>query len=354
MNIYVIELIFIIGMAQLCGDKTKKDRKIYIVLCALFLGMVLILRTPEVGADIGRYRTHFAETGMLTVPEILNSYNNVGFYLYDHYMFALLNGNYQIYLIITGLITFIPVVWLIGKYSAKPYYSFLVWFCMGYYAFQFSGLKQAMAMAILCFAFHFAMEAKPFKFCLLIILASFFHLPAIIFFSAYLIVNFKFTKWHLLFYSVAIFLVWAFRDALAVFLSEGYDSVVETEAGSDIGGKVILIILFILLGVLLRCPSNDDVQYKALLQFMAIAAVIQLLAVYGNVFERLADYYFFFIILFIPRVMEPKYREDLKPVLKSDGADRIFYAVALTGIFILYYWIYGYNTPGMLPHYTWI
>ena len=354
MNIYVICLLVILIAAIFFTDQDPKTRKIYIIICTVMLGAVLLLRTPDVGSDIGRYRTHFVETGHRSVEIILDKYNNVGYYLYNHYLYNLLAGDYQIFLIITGVICFAPVIFVISKYAAKPYYAFLTFFCMGFYAFQFTGLKQAIAMGILCFAFHFAMQSKLLPYIITIVVAAFFHLPSLIFAPVYLIVHFKFTKFHLPFYGLAFVVIWFFRDFIVVILSEGYDSSVETEGLTGVGGKVVFMALLIIMGLLFRKPSNKDVLYRTLLQFMCVATAIQMLAIYGNVFERLADYYFFYITLFIPRIMEPKLEPNLKPFLKIDGTDRVIYMTFITGIMILYYWAFGYNTPGLLPYYTWL
>ncbi len=354
MNVYVIGLILIIVGAFFLRDENQKNRKLYIILCAVYLGAILILRTPEVGSDIGRYRTHFLTCGLLSPREIFANYDNTGFYLYNHYMYLILGGNYQAYLVITGMLTFCPVVWLIWNYSEKPYYSFLAYFCMGYYVFQFTGLKQAVAMGILCFAFHFAMQNKPIQFYITVAIASFVHVPALIFALVYLLSRFKFTKYHIFGYIIAFGLIWLFKDRIVIFLSDQYDSAVETEALAGVGGKVFLIALIALFGVLVRKVSNDDVLYRMLLQLMVVAAIIQTFAMYGNVFERLADYYFFYIILFVPCIMGKKYRDGDMATLKTTGVDRLFYVIALTGAFVLYYLKFGLNTPGLLPYSTWL
>ena len=42
------------------------------------------------------------------------------------------------------------------------------------------------------------------------------------------------------------------------------------------------------------------------MQFVAVATVIQLFSVYNNVFERLADYYFQFSIIFVPFILDQR------------------------------------------------
>ncbi|MBR5293814.1 MAG: hypothetical protein IKU31_03490, partial [Oscillospiraceae bacterium] len=56
--------------------------------------------------------------------------------------------------------------------------------------------------------------------------------------------------------------------------------------------------------LVLRPPQEEDRVYGILLQFMGIAIVIQTFASYNNTFERLANYYFQFCVVFIPLVFQ--------------------------------------------------
>ena len=69
---------------------------------------------------------------------------------------------------------------------------------------------------------------------------------------------------------------------------------------------------------------------------MVVAAVLQSMSVFGNNYSRLADYYFQFIILFIPFIME--YREHGAHPLSEVTSPPVVYLnrdlYILAGVFI--------------------
>ena len=87
------------------------------------------------------------------------------------------------------------------------------------------------------------------------------------------------------------------------FYYEGQDFVGEDRF---LTGKVTVMLALVLVAYFLRMPTADNPAYSASLQFVAIATVIQLFSVYNNVFERLADYYFQFSVIFVPFIFDTR------------------------------------------------
>lgn len=358
MNIYVLQVSLIVIFCFL-----KKNRRLAILI-ALFLGAVLLLRTPQIGTDLSRYHTHFVDCGRMGLREIYEHYGNdcTGFYILTHFLYILTSGNYQLYLIIYGLLTFIPVIHLILRLSDHYMYSLLTYVCFGYYSFQFSGLKQALSFAILSYAFMAILDRKPIRFYVLVVLATTFHTPAIIFAPAYLFSTLSWSSAKLFLYGVFFTILYSQRLALARFLSEQYETVVDFSGNIRAGGKVLLILGLVFIG-LLFCDFTRSVYAMELLRFMIIAAMIQTLAVFGNVFERLADYYFFFSILYIPFIIENPFKNNSSVFYEESygpaGTATNFNSVSilkagLAALLILYFYLFILNTPNLNPYKTWL
>ena len=64
------------------------------------------------------------------------------------------------------------------------------------------------------------------------------------------------------------------------------------------------MLVIIAVALVIRPPSGEDKVYNSLLMIIGVATVIQTFSSYNNTFERLADYYFQFAIVFIPMVFE--------------------------------------------------
>ena len=104
----------------------------------------------------------------------------------------------------------------------------------------------------------------------------------------------------------------------------------ETKYSSNVqflGTKVIFMILMLAYGFFQYYNRNynknhEANQFSALMYFMGIAAVIQTFCFYNNIFERLADYYYQFSILFVPLILSSKQYDsnkiqDSKPQLSN-------------------------------------
>ena len=358
MNIYVLQVSLVVILCFL-----KKNRRLAI-LVALFLGAVLLLRTPQIGTDLSRYQTHYMDCGRMGLREILGHYGSdcTGFYILTHFLYGVTSGNYQLYIIIFGLLTFIPVIQLILKVSDHYMYSLLIYVCFGYYSFQFSGLKQALAFAILSYAFMAIIDRKPIRFYVLVLLATMIHTPAIIFAPAYLFSSLGWSSVKVFLYGVFFSIIYFQRESFARFLSEQYETVVDFSGSIRAGGKVLMILGLVVIG-LLYCDFKRSIYSMELLRFMFIAAMIQTLAVFGNVFERLADYYFFFSILYIPLIIENPlksksaafYEESFEPINTANDINSVSILKAgVVALSILYFYMFILNTPTLNPYTTWL
>ena len=217
-------------------------------------------------------------------------------------------GDYQWVIIITAIWVCFAYYRLLVKYSENAFISVMWFMGMLFYTFMFSALKQAWAMSFLCFAFDAIFEKKPVRFLLLVVLASLFHFPALVFLLAYWIAKFKINKAFPLLMLFVLVVVFIFRSQILNLMISVYSN--ETEGSkylssvSFFGTKFVLMI--IILGYAFYRYSmvgKGNMVFSALLYFMGFAAAIQTFCFYNNIFERLADYYYQFSILFMPLIL---------------------------------------------------
>ena len=176
-----------------------------------------------------------------------------------------------------------------------------------YYTLLFDILKQAVAMAILLYAFDAIIEMKPIKFVILVLLASVIHFPAIVFFPAFWIGQMKIGRGYLIFLVILLLITYLLRDQLLNLMLDAYGEgdIEATMAGIKfLRNKVVIMIIIVLFAILIRPPKPENSVYNSLLMFMGIAIVLQTFCGYNNVFERLADYYFHTATVFIPLIFE--------------------------------------------------
>lgn len=306
------------------------ERKRCIILMALLQGFVCGFRYQHLTGDLMKYHWEFnaaAEAGWL------EGGRNPGFYWLLKAVCHLSGGNFQVLLILIAAVTQIAAAVLIYRYSPAPWLSWLVFNCMGFYISGFSAIKQALAMALVMLAFLGIAERKLRLYLAMMALAGLVHLPALIFLPAYWVVQFRMDRAVLGAYALAGALLWLFREPFAAFLTElYYGEAAALSNGGSPGGRFFLILLIAGAGLLLR--GADSRQFGGLAHLMLISALLQMLSGFGNLFTRLADYYFQFSILYIPMI----FGDHGAAVLPFDpGSRKKLAAVAAVCLILFYY-----------------
>ena len=226
-------------------------------------------------------------------------------------VFDRFNGDYQWFIATVAIIVLFSEAFFIHRFSPSPLQSVLYYLGLLFFVFQMSATKQSLAMSILLFAFSAIIDRKPILFIILVVFASFFHFPALVFLPAYWIANMRLGRNYFILLVAIFIMTYLFRGRLLSMLNDAYyDS--EGEAVSTtrfLANKVIVMLLVIVAALVIRPPRSDDRVYCALLQLMGVSAVIQTFAGYDNVFERLADYYYQLSVVFIPMVFENNHRQ---------------------------------------------
>ncbi len=353
MNIYIYMLLLVIILAPILKG-TIKGNKFYIVLISMMLFGVCALRGVRVGADLGRYETHFEVCLNLDFQGVFGVYqwDCIGFYELIKLFQIFFGDNFHGFLFMLAIIEGLVFAYVLYKHSVNPYMSIMLYMALGYYAFIYSGLKQALATAVVMLAFDFLIRKKYIFFLIITCIAGLIHTPAFIFMGAILIMHRKINWKTIMMYLIATGVMFVFSEEIAVFLSSAYDSVVSLEGIGGVGGKLLMMLLFVIAGYVLRIPNGENKTYLCLFNFMIVAAILQILAAYGNVFERLSDYYFIFSMLYIPLVFEKteRRRGSVHGMVIYDKNIYILSNTVLMVFSLVYFYVTISATYGLLPY----
>lgn len=271
------------------------QRRWYILTVMLLHCLVCGLRHPHLTGDLMKYHWQFLTQSM--------DDKNIGFSLFSGFISQISGGDFQLFLAVIAVITHFAAAVLIYRYSENPMLSVLAWGCLGFYLSGFSAIKQALAMGLVMLSFLGIAERRPGTFFGFLLLAGLVHRPALIFLPAGFVTEFKIDRAALLCYALAGVLLLIFREPFAGWITElYYGPGTELENWSGLGGRFVLILLMAASGALLR--GIGEREFDILLHLMLLAALLQMLSGYGNLFTRLADYYFQFSILFLPAMLD--------------------------------------------------
>ena len=122
---------------------------------------------------------------------------------------------------------------------------------------------------------------------------------------------------------VLMVIIFFFRNqAVDLFTSAYYEDEVQFEAVEFMGGKVYVMIALLAVAAILRPLNRFDKFYCQVFNINVLAVVAQTFSVYDNVFTRLADYFFQFVVLLVPLMLQP-YKMQVR--FHPEHQDRIRY-----------------------------
>lgn len=297
------------------GGKYNR-RKFIWISCFLMFAVMGLRDVNSIGIDsASSYIRIYRECGEASWGAILaglGEENNLGYTIINKIIFKITNGNYQAYLIIYSAFVMIVFGRFIQRYSANPIESFAYFWGLICYAFLCDSLKQGIAMAFITLAFDAIIERKLPKYLLFVTLAVFVHAPALIFLPAYWIASMKVGRGYLYTLAGMLIFTYLFRDSILDLMLRYYGTEMQMHDMRFLANKVLIMLVIVVAAMVLRPPrEKGDRLYNILLQFMGISIVIQTFASYNNTFERLANYYFQFAVIFIPLVFQKGKRRSL-------------------------------------------
>lgn len=329
-------------------SQEKKSRKTYVVITAILHALVSGLRYQFLTGDLIRYNTLFQDYryfGWFS-EEVFQEGRNFGFQWLMKAVCHITDGNYQFFLFLIAVIIEVIVAILIYKYSPIPWLSYTMWNCLGFYVFGFSAVKQSLAMAILMLSYICIIEKKPKLFVLFTAIATIIHLPALAFFPAYLISKLRLNFKTIIGYVVSAITIFALREPIVTALQDAYYEDKDFAADTFLGTRFIMMLLILIVGALMR--GFQGKHFSSLFMLIGVAAIFQMFCGYDNVFTRLADYYFQFVILYIPMLFvdfeEVTYPFRLEPKIVFDTS-----MTKMLIVFLVAFGIWFYSTSAMVP-----
>lgn len=316
MTVYTWLVILLLLAAFLLQGNVKSSKKFLLVAFLLLFAYMGLRNVNTFGADSsgynGSYPVIYSRYGQMSWGDLTgrgeNNYN-IGFAYLIKLIYELTGGNYQSFISILSLFIVFSYIRFIGKYSPSPIQSILYFLGLLYFTMLSDVMKQAIAMSVLLYAFDAIMEERPFKFVFLVLLASFFHFPALVFLPAYWLGRMRAGSYYLIILAALLVVTYLLRDQILNLMLDTY---LEGEVDASMDGirflrnKAIVMIIIVIAAVVLRPPAVSDRVYNACLVFAGIAIVFQTFCGYNNIFERLADYYFHTSIVLLPLVFEKR------------------------------------------------
>lgn len=335
----------------------KNERLTGYIYKEKFIWIILIVVT----AVFAGLRTRYNDTGtyLETYEYLVNSkfdFSDVEWTFGGNFGFAIINILLKSlgftnngFLMVFAVVTYSIYIWFIHKYSTDFLMSIFLFMCL-VFTFPLAAIKQCVAVAFCLLAVDKAINKKWFWFVFWILIAETFHAYAII----YLIVPLMFflpwqdkrtVMWIVIFFFAGILLRPMLGTLLETTESLGKDYTVEEFSGEGVNPFRLLVSLVpLIISFILRKQINApyyeyDRQDNVCLNLSFLNGEIMFIALFGtaNYFARLANYFYIFPVIALPRLfnmVKPKWRTPMK--------------VAAIGCYLFFMW-YNNTHSGFNP-----
>lgn len=288
------------------GNKRIDVRKISFWTITIMIMLIGVLRNEYFAVDAYTYETYYFEpVKTKTWAEIImGSMSDKGFYLLSKAI-SLISGDLWVYNALLFIIVFAIEAYVIYKESDYPSISYLVFVSMGLVSFNYSILRQAVAISICFYAFRYIKEKHIIKFIICVLLASAFHQTALLFLVAYPVANWNirgYALWKKCILLVGSLVLMRFMPILFQFYSK------TDYSGSAVEGEgyFLLIYFVVLIGVIAWLMSKGALKTEAKVLYNILFCVLyfQIGALAFSLFTRVVNYFLLALILIIPFIIK--------------------------------------------------
>lgn len=311
MVIHIIYTLLIVIWGMSINLSKKKARKSYIWGVSIILILISGLRNMYVGPDdTYNYFNTFNNIKQMSYTDCLDVNKDPIFSLFTKVLQIFIGGNFQLYLIICASILLIPLGRFFYRESHNPMISYLMFISLGFFSFSMVCIRQSMAIGVLLLSYDALRQHKLIKFILFVLLASCFHLSALIFLLIYPMSYLKYNMRMLLIYLVAVVLsivmgqeiVGSFDLSLIDARFGGYqlgESRVLSAAG------LVQLILFGLVYAIYyrKVQAKNPEEANLQCHFLSLAMVFQGLVFVIAEFFRVSWYFKAYVLILIPMIL---------------------------------------------------
>ena len=323
MAIYILLTLYLMlsGILIMLTRFPLKWRKIFFGINA-FIVMIIVagLRSPYVGTDIMGYLQAINFASHKEFSFIIN-YDEEPFHFEHGYLiFTRLLGLLEIdettFLFIIGSFIYAPTLIFFYKYSANMPVSVACYCCLQFYGLSLSAVRQMLAISIVLLCVPYLLERQKVKWFVGIIVAMLFHVTAIVMLPFVWVNKLKFDSKILalfFFFEGIAFIVGRFLLSFLLLVPSLRAAFLLHVKETDFALSDVLLLIFInmilIMVVLLKEKIRiGSIESLSLYALMGSAIVIILSFFTGNILKRINMYYFIFITLIVPWMIEKKFK----------------------------------------------
>lgn len=195
MEIYYILLLYLLFLYILQKIGIIFGRKTYIFFAAIAIFFIIAFRDYSVGIDTLTYKKlyYLSEQYVESYKVITPSWNSEFLFFLMANLIRETGATDRLFFSLIGFFSVFSFSIFIYKYSKSPFLSFWLYITLGLFGLYMSGLRQILALSIILFSFNYLIKGNAIRYFISILIATFFHVSAIIMIPIYFIRYIKLT-----------------------------------------------------------------------------------------------------------------------------------------------------------------
>lgn len=351
MVVYITLLFFMIISVPL----EKRSSSLYLNINLLLLWVISAFRAVHVGNDTVTYTTLYP----ILADYPLSMYGNnvisalfsrnrfeIGYVIFDKVLY-IINHNPRLLIVVSITIFILCLRFYIKNSSNNIMLSLIFFVTLGYYGLCLSAMRQMIALGFLMVAYVFLNRNNSFLFVLYVILATSFHLTSIVFLIVYFFKKIKFSFKKLTISVVVLTLIFTNFNKIFMDISwhssyGSYYQIIQNNTGYlGILFNVIVNVILLFSCILVAGKQKED--HNLDIWMALVGCMVSILAFKFNQLGRLAYYFTFVFISFLPN-----------EILEVNRAKLKFYyngiAILLSIIYFLVIQILRPEWTGIVPY----
>lgn len=268
----------------------------------LIFVLLLSLRGIQCGIDTRQYYILYTQYSSHSISELIADYKLEWGYKILNKLIDLTVGDFQALLCITSILCVLPVWCFYRKESENPLLTIALFLAVAPFQLYFSGIRQAIAMAMVVPAWYAAKHKCPGAFLFSVFIAMLFHTSAFIMLPLYPLYWAKITKKWLWFVIPSIIGIYYFRATIFNILIKLLWQ--DFKRSSETGAIMVLILLslFAVYSYVLPDEKKLDQDTIAMRNILLLSTVIQIFAMLHPLSMRMNYYFLLFIPVLLPKI----------------------------------------------------
>lgn len=336
-----ITLISFIGLLA----KKKNNNILILVFVLIILVAISGLRGSSVGTDTNTYIGIFENIPRnFQIDSMLNHHVEPLYFLLNWWI-KFMNGSSLTLLILTSFIVNFFVIRSILEHSKDKFFSIFLYVGLYHFYQSFNGIRQYIAVSLVLFSYKYVKSKEFSKFIILILIASGFHITALIFIPFYFIYNRMISFKTLIGFTILVFIfIISFNELLSIVFNyfPQYQFYENTIAQSSSGNRdIVLSFSFIFLGGMFGNLKSKSHLYLTMIAITYFAFSILTLFYDANLIMRLGWYFSIFMIIYIPNTLM---------FINNDKLRRLLKYIIFCCVFSLHLYLLSVNFHQVTPY----